>query len=271
MMDTLALTNIYLAVITTFTVAGFILFAILFIYKKKHLLVIEKHLYAIHRLLTERKWSEADFAEVTLEAFRKEISDLAKIHASDQSLLAWLKEIKANGGRIDLEKIAKEVLDQVRALELKRAEEAVVLAESSLRNLRAEITEKSKKIGRNPSLDAPKKELRDLKKQLEEYEIPYRDEAAARFYHTVSLYQKKEEEEIPPYLEGVEYARERSQDDPCAGREAIDCVREAAENELKKAAPAREIVGYRDLVLDEVGVKQIPIYADELKNNGGVK
>ena len=137
-----------------------------------------RHLHNIQAKLYADKVQEPDVEElacVVLEAFQSEVAKIATQYASDYSLLNWLDELEERGD-IDLSGLSDETQARVWALVIKRAEEAVVLAEDGLKNLRRKILKEQDRLAEYPGNSTFTSNLNKLKKQ-EEYEIAYRNKA----------------------------------------------------------------------------------------------
>ena len=114
------------------------------------LIVIIILLAAISAILIRRDKNRENILEYTINhmmesAFKRETRKLAKMYAEEKRVAKWLEELSTEKS-LDLAQLATDTEKRAYALALKKAEDAVNLAESGLESIRQEIRKTQKEI-----------------------------------------------------------------------------------------------------------------------------
>ena len=110
-------------------------------------------------------------ANTVRDALDQEVQELAKTYAEERRLIQWIEELSAKG-ELDIEQISTAAKKRAYALAIKKAEEAVTLAEGSLAECKEKIFDEQRELfnevrmGYTGSLlNSRKEHLKELTKQ----------------------------------------------------------------------------------------------------------
>jgi len=114
------------------------------------LIVIIALLAAISAILIRRDKNRENVLEYSINhmmesAFKRETRKFAKMYAEEKRVAKWLEEL-STAESLDLTKLATDTEKRAYALALKKAEDAVNLAEVGLENIRQEIRKTQKEV-----------------------------------------------------------------------------------------------------------------------------
>ena len=98
--------------------------------------------------------------------FDQEIKELSKAYAEERHLVQWIEELAKND-ELDLLEISSVAEQRAHALAIKKAEEAVTLAESAMGELNKEIANRQKQLFKDSSIGMSR-HVEDDKKALRE-------------------------------------------------------------------------------------------------------
>lgn len=96
--------------------------------------------------------------------------EIARAYSEERRLIQWIEEL-ARTGILDTSQLATQTVQRAYALTVKKAEDALVTAETSLAETKRSITQLQKRLndeisqGYNTSAEKTKKSLKDLKEQ----------------------------------------------------------------------------------------------------------